>query len=50
MPGVNTGIESMAVWDDGSGPALYVGGFFKIAGNTLANGIAKWNGTEWSGF
>ena len=27
---------------------LYVGGSFYSAGNILANGIAKWNGTSWS--
>lgn len=28
--------------------ALYVVGNFRIAGNTLANGVAKWDGTKWS--
>ncbi len=36
--------------DDGPGPepeALYVGGSFTIAGGTVANNIAKWNGQSW---
>ncbi len=37
-----------AVWDDGTGEALYVGGrFFSIDG-VPANRIAKWDGTEWT--
>jgi hypothetical protein len=32
---------------DGSGN-LYIGGNFTLVGNTLANRIAKWNGTTWS--
>ncbi len=41
-------VRAMTVWDDGSGPALYVGGQFKFAGGVVANSIAKWNGTAWS--
>jgi hypothetical protein len=39
------------VFDDGSGsgPALYAGGSFNVAGGSLANYIAKWNGQAWSG-
>jgi hypothetical protein len=32
---------------DGAG-ILYVGGAFTVAGSTLANNIARWNGTDWS--
>ncbi len=39
---------SLAVWDDGHGPALYVGGRFDKAGTTSANNIARWDGNEWS--
>jgi hypothetical protein len=40
---------SMLVYDDGSGPALYVGGAFDEApGGVPAKNIAKWNGTVWS--
>jgi hypothetical protein len=27
---------------------LYIGGAFSAVGNTLANGVAKWNGSSWS--
>lgn len=40
-------INDMIVWDDGSGPALYVAGSFRFAGNVIANNIAKWDGAEW---
>src|SRR5690606_34199989 len=39
---------SLAVYDDGSGPALYVGGFFTTAGGVPANRIARWDGQNWS--
>ena len=39
----------MTTWDDGSGPALYVGGRFNLAGgNAVSTNIAKWDGTSWS--
>jgi hypothetical protein len=38
----------MAVFDDGTGPALYAGGDFTTAGGVSANNIARWNGTAWS--
>lgn len=47
LPGLNGTVKSSLVWDDGTGPALYVGGSFTVAGNILANNIAKWNGTSW---
>lgn len=40
--------RSLCVFDDGGGPALYVGGTFTMAGSTSAVNIAKWNGTSWS--
>lgn len=38
--------SSLEVFDDGTGPALYVGGLFE---STTDGGrhLAKWNGTEW---
>lgn len=39
---------TMATFDDGSGPALYVGGRFQTAGTTPASRIAKWDGSSWS--
>ncbi len=41
-------VEAIAVYDDGSGSALYVGGWFDHAGGVEVNGIAKWDGSEWS--
>jgi predicted outer membrane repeat protein len=41
-------VYALAVFDDGSGPALYVGGDFSTAGGTLAHNIAKWDGANWS--
>jgi hypothetical protein len=41
-------VEALAVFDDGSGPALYVAGWFDFAGGVAANHVAKWNGTNWS--
>jgi trimeric autotransporter adhesin len=43
------GVLSMASFDDGSGNALYVGGTFETASGVPAPGIAKWNGSTWSG-
>jgi hypothetical protein len=47
--GPNIGsVYALAAHDDGSGPALYVGGSFtKIAGQSMF-GIARWNGATWS--
>lgn len=47
--GVGQGdVNDLEVFDDGSGPALFVGGFFEEAGGIQANGIAKWDGQDWS--
>jgi hypothetical protein len=40
--------DSLCVFDDGSGPALYVIGTFSAAGGVPANGFAKWDGTNWT--
>jgi len=40
-------INAFAVFDNGTGPALYVGGFFNRAGGVPANDIARWNGSAW---
>lgn len=41
-------VSCLEVFDDGSGPALFVGGNFSTAGGTTVNHIAKWNGTSWA--
>ena len=46
-PGVLGRVEALAIYDDGTGPALYVGGGFVLAGNITVNSIAKWDGSEW---
>ncbi len=48
VPGVNNDVYATAVYDDGNGPALYVGGRFTIAGATAAYTIAKWDGRSWA--
>jgi hypothetical protein len=46
--GVNGPVFALAVYDDGSGPALYVGGAFSMAGGMPAQRVAKWDGSSWS--
>jgi hypothetical protein len=46
--GLNVAATAMAVFDDGTGPALYVGGSFTTAGAHSANYIARWDGVDWS--
>ena len=46
--GLGGGAFAQVVFDDGTGPALYVGGLFATAGDVPANNIAKWDGTHWS--
>ncbi len=40
--GTNGFVRALAVFDDGTGPAVYVGGQFTTAGGVPANFIAKW--------
>jgi hypothetical protein len=40
--------SAMRVFDDGSGPALHVGGRFTTAGGVAANRVATWDGATWS--
>jgi len=46
--GVDDQILALEVFDDGSGPALYAGGYFETAGGMKAKNIAMWTGAEWS--
>ncbi|QDU66312.1 carboxypeptidase-like regulatory domain-containing protein [Engelhardtia mirabilis] len=48
--GLNNSVHEMVVYDDGSGsgPALFVGGTFTLAGGTSASRIAKWDGNAWT--
>jgi len=50
IPGLGgpNGPQVLTVFDDGTGPALYAGGYFTTAGGDSANYIAKWDGAKWS--
>ncbi|MCX5689741.1 MAG: hypothetical protein NTV94_08160, partial [Planctomycetota bacterium] len=39
--------RSMAVWDDGSGPALYAAGDLEVGGVSSGSGFARFNGQAW---
>jgi hypothetical protein len=41
-------VMAMIVHDDGSGPALYVGGSLRPVPGFERRGVARWNGTSWS--
>ncbi len=47
-PGVDDVVYTMAVFNDGDGPALYAGGDFMTAGGASALDIARWDGSSWS--
>ncbi len=47
-PGTSSAVRATAVFDDGHGPALYVGGSFVQAGGVPADHVARWDGTTWS--
>jgi hypothetical protein len=47
--GIDRGaVYAMAVFNDGSGDGLYVGGAFRKAGDAIVHNIARWDGKEWS--
>ena len=47
--GANGVVYSLKAWNDGAGPALFVGGAFTSVGGSLTvNNIARWNGSAWS--
>jgi trimeric autotransporter adhesin len=46
--GPNGSVLALAVFDDGTGSALYAGGTFTVAGGAPVNNLAKWNGSTWS--
>jgi trimeric autotransporter adhesin len=48
QPGMNHDVRAFAIFDDGSGPALYAGGVFFSAGGETVNRVAKWDGAAWS--
>ncbi|MEM8932778.1 MAG: hypothetical protein AAGE94_16455, partial [Acidobacteriota bacterium] len=48
VPGPNGRVTASVVFDDGTGPALYVGGHFTTVDRSAISGIARWDGTTWS--
>ena len=46
--GVTAGsVRALAVYDDGNGTGLYVGGQFETVGGVTVNNIARWDGATW---
>lgn len=43
----NAAVLVMGAHDDGTGPALYLGGDFARAGTSPASGIARWDASGW---
>lgn len=41
-------IDSLAVFDNGAGPALYAGGSFDSISGVAARSLARWDGSSWS--
>jgi len=48
ITGPGFGIQALAVYDDGSGPALYVAGSFDVSQGLPKNGIVRWDGAAWA--
>ena len=46
--GSNHRARAIAVHDDGSGPAIFVGGLFESVEGIVVKRIAKWDGQTWS--
>lgn len=48
VPGVTGSVEAVCEYDDGNGPALYVGGSFSAVGAQPASSLARFDGASWS--
>src|SRR5262249_50079227 len=48
LAGALTDVRALVVFDDGTGPALYVGGSFTSAGGAPAEDLARWDGSSWT--
>ncbi|MBI1853950.1 MAG: hypothetical protein HYR85_26735 [Planctomycetes bacterium] len=46
--GVDGNVDALTVFDDGSGPQLWVSGPFSRAGDAPISALARWNGSSWS--
>lgn len=44
---MNSQINTLEVFDDGTGPALFAGGNFTTFDGTVVRRVAKWNGVTW---
>ena len=44
--GTDGTVSAMALFDDGNGPAIHVGGTFTTAGGVPVGGLAKWYGVS----
>ena len=40
-------VRAFAIWDDGTRPALYIGGEFTGVSGIPARSVARWDGTTW---
>ena len=48
LPGTQYPVATLAVFDDGAGPALYAGGGYTLLGGEQVSGVARWDGSTWS--
>ncbi len=48
ISGTNQSVLAAVEFDEGAGPALYVGGDFSTAGGVSAIRVARYNGQQWS--
>ena len=46
-PGPDSRVTDSVVFDDGSGEALYIAGYFHSVDGLLTHGVARWNGSSW---
>ncbi len=47
--GSSGGVYALAAFDDGNGVDVYAGGRFTTAGGMSIEGLARWDGSAWSG-
>lgn len=47
IDGILPKINAAAVYDDGRGPAVYLGGHFEQAGELVTANIVRWDGNFW---
>src|SRR6056297_4343088 len=48
LAGVDGEVYATFTWDDGDGPAVYIGGEFTLAGSVNASNVASWDGERWT--